>query len=231
MQGERRRELLAADARRFWPLGAPTNAGSPRFVPPQINSHGGLPVIVRLEWAGHEELVPAQAGRWTATAVLVRIGAPGAPPNAPELLCWMRAGDDVSSSIPPRPLGGWYRGHVSHLDLLEVKASRWPASTPLNERQPRSVPIKPQGDVPVLVRLVWHEYEELLPARAIRWTGESLDDAAMAVVKPPRGPGIAELVCWLAIRDVSTTIPRRPRPLQLHSAQGARPPTRRRKAS
>ncbi|WP_419707949.1 hypothetical protein [Promicromonospora sp. NFX87] len=120
---------------------------------------------------------------------------------------------------------------MSHLDLLEVKASRWPASKPLNERQPRSVPIKPQGDVPVIVRLVWHEYEELLPARVIRWTGESLDDAAMAVVRPPRGPGIAELICWLAIRDVSTTIPRRPRPLQFRRAQDARRTVQRRKTA
>ena len=208
MQDEQ--EGLREATARFWPGGAPPdNLGRPRLVPAPIDPQGGLPVIARMRWARHEELVPAQAVRWTGAAVLARIRAPGAAPRMPELLCWLRVAD-VSSSIPPRPAGGWYRGHVSHQDLLEVTESRWPAAKPLNERQPRGVPINPHGDVAVIVRLLWHEREELLPARAIRWTGGLLDDATMVVVKPPRGPSIAERVCWLALRDASTTVPRRP---------------------
>lgn len=209
VQGKRRREELLKAADRFWPGGViPGNLGRPRLAPAPVDSQHGLPVIARMVWDQAEGLMPARAVRWTPTAVLVRIQAPGADPGQPEMVGWLRV-PDVSSSIPRRPAGGWYHGHVNSLNLLEVKQERWPASSPLNERQPRHVPIKPQGDVPVIVRLLWHEHEELLPAQAIRWSGQSLDDSAMVVIKPPRGPAVAELVCWLALRDVSTTIPRR----------------------
>jgi hypothetical protein len=217
VQDERQREELLKAADRFWPGGViPGNLGRPRLAQAPVDTQHGLPVIARMVWDQAEELMPARAVRWTLTAVLVRIQAPGADPGQSELVSWLRV-PDVSSSIPPRPAGGWYRGQVNHLNLLEVKETRWPASRPLNERQPRHVSVNVQGDIPVIVRLLWHEHEELLPARAIRWSGESLDDSAMVVIQPPRGPAIAELVCWLALRDASTTIPRRPQaPLLLH---------------
>jgi hypothetical protein len=216
VQGERQREELLKAADRFWPGGViPGNLGRPQLAPAPVDTQSGLPVIARMVRDQAEELLPARAVRWTRTAVLVRIQAPGADPGQPEVVGWLRV-PDVSSSIPPRPAGGWYHGHVNHLNLLEVRQERWPASRPLNERQPRGVSIRVQGDIPVIVRLLWREHEELLPARAIRWSGQSLDDSAMVVIQPPRGPAIAELVCWLALRDASTTIPRRPRAPLLH---------------
>lgn len=222
VQGERQREELLKAADRFWPGGViPGNLGRPLLAPAPVDAQHGLPVIARMVWDRAEELMPARAIRWTPTAVLVRIQAPGTEPGQPEVVSWLRV-PDVSSSIPPRPAGGWYHGHVNHLNLLEVTQERWPASSPLNERQPRGVSVKVQGDIPVIVRLLWCEQEELLPARAIRWSGGSLDDSAMVVITPPRGPAIAELVCWLALRDASTTIPRRPRAPLLHVRDDSR---------
>ncbi|QJW36464.1 hypothetical protein [Cellulosimicrobium protaetiae] len=56
--------------------------------------------------------------------------------------------------------------------------------------------MKPSGDLPVIVRLLWETHEELLPARAI---------------KPPTPPyNHHELIVWLRVEDVFRTIPRRP---------------------
>lgn len=83
----------------------------------------------------------------------------------------------------------------------------WPAENPINHCPPPRTPVRPQGDVPVIVRLVWSTHEELLPARAIRWTPEHV----MVMVKAPGAPSHAhELVCWLRAADVHRTIPRRP---------------------
>lgn len=41
----------------------------------------------------------------------------------------------------------------------------------VNGERPPDVPVKPQGNVPVIVHLVWSDgAEEWRPARAIRWT-------------------------------------------------------------
>lgn len=41
----------------------------------------------------------------------------------------------------------------------------------LNRDRPASVPVKPMGDVAVIVHVVWSDgAEEWRPARAIRWT-------------------------------------------------------------
>ncbi|WP_454859623.1 hypothetical protein [Promicromonospora soli] len=227
MQGERQRDELLKAAVQFWPGGViPGNLGRPRLAPAPIDTQSGLPVIARMVWDQAEELMPARAVRWTRTAALVRIQAPGVEPGQPEVVGWLRI-PDVSSSIPPRPAGGWYHGHVNHLNLLDVRQERWPASSPLNERQPRRISVRVQGDSPVIVRLLWHEHEELLPARAIRWSGQSLDDSAMVVIQPPRGPAVAELVCWLAMRDASATIPRRSRVPILHVRDDSRARRRR----
>ena len=78
-------------------------------------------------------------------------------------------------------------------------AAYWPAPTPLNERRPSRVPVRPQGDIPVIVRLLWETHEELLPARAIRWA----DGCVMVMLKAPGAPSNAhELICWLSVDDV-----------------------------
>lgn len=85
----------------------------------------------------------------------------------------------------------------------------WPADRPLNHSMPKSVPVRPQGNIPVIVRLAWPAGDELIPGRAIRWT----DDHVMVMVKPVGAPsGTDELVVWLEARDVYTSIPRRPYP-------------------
>lgn len=84
----------------------------------------------------------------------------------------------------------------------------WPAPGPLNERRPDKVPVRPQGSIPVIVRLLWHTHEELVPARAIRWTR----DAVMVMICAPGAPSNAhELIAWLPVHDVFRTLPRRPR--------------------
>lgn len=41
-----------------------------------------------------------------------------------------------------------------------------------NRDQPTSVPVRPMGEVPVIVRVLWADGgEEWRPARANRWTG------------------------------------------------------------
>ena len=89
----------------------------------------------------------------------------------------------------------------------ELEDERWPADAPLNHEQPSQIPTRPQGDVPVIVRLLWHTHEELVPARAIRW----IDTHVMVMVKAVTGPANArELLTWLRVDDVYRTIPRRP---------------------
>ncbi|WP_069385975.1 hypothetical protein [Cellulosimicrobium cellulans] len=87
-----------------------------------------------------------------------------------------------------------------------LEAAAWPADQPLNHEHPEHIPTRPQGDLPVIVRLLWHTHEELIPARAIRWT----DSHVMVMVKPTTGPTNAhELLVWLRAADVYRTIPRR----------------------
>jgi hypothetical protein len=85
-------------------------------------------------------------------------------------------------------------------------ADFWPARQPINQTQPAHVPARPQGDVPVIARLVWSTHEELVPARAIRWT----QDHVMVMVRAPEARSSDhELVCWLRAADVHRTIPLR----------------------
>ncbi|MEV8177177.1 hypothetical protein AB0O99_03915 [Cellulosimicrobium funkei] len=85
----------------------------------------------------------------------------------------------------------------------------WSERKPLNHEHPPRSPVRPSGDLPVIVRLLWETHEELLPARAIRWT----DTHAMVVVKALSPPyNQHELIVWLRVEDVFRTIPRRPRP-------------------
>ena len=86
----------------------------------------------------------------------------------------------------------------------------WPAPAPINStRPPDGIAARPQGDVPVIARVVWATHEELLPARAIRWTSAHV----MLMVKAPGAPSnTQELLVWLRAEDVHRTIPKRPNP-------------------
>lgn len=53
-----------------------------------------------------------------------------------------------------------------------------------------------------------HRHEELLPARAIRWT-ETHVTVVVKALEPPYNQH--ELIVWLRVEDVFRTIPRRPR--------------------
>lgn len=107
--------------------------------------------------------------------------------------------DPGRAGEPPR----WERPPYAH--------TWWPADRPLNFDQPARVPVRPQGRIPVIVRLLWPSHEELVPAVAIRWTSAHF----MVLVPPLNAPeGADELVCWLRSDDVYRTIPRRPRPLR-----------------
>ncbi|WP_235915522.1 hypothetical protein [Puerhibacterium puerhi] len=85
----------------------------------------------------------------------------------------------------------------------------WPAPVPLNYARPDHVPARPQGSVPVICRLVWSTHEELVPARAIRWT---VDRVMVAVTAPEARSQDHELLVWLRPQDVYRTIPPRRRP-------------------
>ena len=51
-----------------------------------------------------------------------------------------------------------------------VSGGRDPRSV-ANREVPESAPVRPQGDVPVIARVVWSDgSEEWRPARAVRWT-------------------------------------------------------------
>lgn len=94
-------------------------------------------------------------------------------------------------------------------DQLEDRPP-WSERRPLNFDDPPRSPVRPSGDLPVIVRLLWETHEELLPGRAIRWT----DTHAMVVIKSLEPPyNQHELIVWLRVEDVFRTIPRRPRPV------------------
>lgn len=90
----------------------------------------------------------------------------------------------------------------------QLDGPAWSERKPLNYEMPAHAPTRPQGDLPVIVRLLWETHEELMPARAIRWT----DSHVMVVVKPLTAPlNQHELLAWLRVEDVYRTIPRRQR--------------------
>ncbi|HWK92615.1 MAG TPA: hypothetical protein VNR17_10195 [Luteimicrobium sp.] len=78
---------------------------------------------------------------------------------------------------------------------------------PLNEDRPRRIPTRPQGNIPVIARLLFHEREELVPARAIRWAEGRVLVLWLADGQDPK----SELLFWLRAEDVYRTIPRRVR--------------------
>ncbi|SKC77667.1 hypothetical protein [Krasilnikoviella flava] len=86
--------------------------------------------------------------------------------------------------------------------------SDWRIRRPLNAERPPHVPLKPQGSIPVIVRLLWPTHEELMPAEAVRWTKGHVQ---VAVIEVGAAQGATELYVWLRASDVYRTIPRRPR--------------------
>jgi hypothetical protein len=75
---------------------------------------------------------------------------------------------------------------------------------PLNEEIPASVPQRPMGEIPVIVRLVWHDGEEWRPAFANRWTATHVlvrwhDDG-------DEGDRHQCSLAWLRAEDVSRSI-------------------------
>ncbi len=96
----------------------------------------------------------------------------------------------------------------SQITTAPAPPSPWPAAQPINYSMPDHVPVRPQGDRPVIAHLVWTTHEELIPGRAIRWTPTHV----MVMIKPVTGPtNQHELVVWLRAHDVYATIPRRPK--------------------
>jgi hypothetical protein len=70
---------------------------------------------------------------------------------------------------------------------------------------PDRVPVRPQGDIPVVVRVVWSDgHEEWWPARAIRWTATHVMVSWLDSEKPRtdryewlRAGDVARSVSWL----------------------------------
>lgn len=112
------------------------------------------------------------------------------------------------------PGGGW---------RYPDAGSTWSVTRPRNYEMPAHVPLKPQGDVPVIVHVVWDDREELLPGRAVRWT----DSHVMVSLVDPDGPrGGRENYVWLRAADVFRTLPRRPRPVRIPAPNASDVPDR-----
>lgn len=76
---------------------------------------------------------------------------------------------------------------------------------PVNSEMPPKVPLKPQGNRPVIARMVWLDGEEFTPGRAIRWTPTHVMVSWLADPADPR----TERSCWFRADDVSTHLPKR----------------------
>ncbi|WP_198285553.1 hypothetical protein [Cellulosimicrobium cellulans] len=107
------------------------------------------------------------------------------------------------------PPGGWRYPDAD---------STWSVKKPRNEEMPAHVPLRPQGDVPVIAHLVWEDREELLPGRAVRWTQSHV---MVALIEPGATPGSRENHVWLRASDVFRTLPRRPRPVRLPASDAS----------
>ncbi|GAA4625385.1 hypothetical protein [Cellulomonas oligotrophica] len=83
-----------------------------------------------------------------------------------------------------------------------------------NSEVPDGIPTRPQGDVPVIVRVVWSDgVEEWRPARAVRWTRSHVMVAWRDRETDPR----SERHTWLRAGDVARSVswfvpPARPGP-------------------
>lgn len=112
------------------------------------------------------------------------------------------------------PPGGWRYPDAD---------STWSVRKARNEEMPEHVPLRPQGDVPVIAHLVWDDREELLPGRAVRWTQSHV---MVALVEPGATPGSRENHVWLRAGDVFRTLPRRPRAVRLPAPDADDRPSR-----
>jgi len=72
-----------------------------------------------------------------------------------------------------------------------------------NREIPEHVPLRPTGDVPVIVRVVWTDgSEEWRPARAVRWTSTHVMVAWRDDERDPR----SERHEWLRAGDVARSV-------------------------
>lgn len=85
-----------------------------------------------------------------------------------------------------------------------------------NREQPARTPVAPNGDVPVIVHLVWSDgAEEWRPARAVRWTrthvmvGWLAEGAAAEQWVWLRAGDVMRSVTWLVGPERTPTAPRR----------------------
>ena len=88
-----------------------------------------------------------------------------------------------------------------------LTASRAPQQLPArlvaNRDLPTAVPVRPQGNVPVIVRIVWSDgAEEWRPARAVRWTATHVMVAWRDDEANPR----SERHEWLKAGDVARSV-------------------------
>lgn len=78
-----------------------------------------------------------------------------------------------------------------------------PARLVANRDLPTAVPVRPQGNVPVIVRVVWSDgAEEWRPARAVRWTATHVMVAWRDDEANPR----SERHEWLKAGDVARSV-------------------------
>ncbi|OZB89492.1 MAG: hypothetical protein B7X41_02560 [Microbacterium sp. 14-71-5] len=72
-----------------------------------------------------------------------------------------------------------------------------------NRDLPSTVPVRPQGNLPVIVRVVWSDgTEEWRPARAVRWTATHVMVAWRDDEANPR----SERHEWLKAGDVARSV-------------------------
>ena len=82
-------------------------------------------------------------------------------------------------------------------------AARRPGRLVANRDLPESVPVRPQGNVPVIVRIVWSDgAEEWRPARAVRWTATHVMVAWRDDEADPR----SERHEWLRAGEVARSV-------------------------
>lgn len=80
---------------------------------------------------------------------------------------------------------------------------RVPRREVANREAPERIPVRPQGDIPVIVRVVWMDgTEEWRPARAVRWTA----DHVMVAWRDDPGDPRSERHEWLRAGDVARSV-------------------------
>jgi hypothetical protein len=96
-------------------------------------------------------------------------------------------------------LDAQHRTHVRYDALVSPPSERLVA----NREIPEHVPLRPTGDVPVIVRVVWTDgTEEWRPARAVRWTSSHVMVAWRDDERDPR----SERHEWLRAGDVARSV-------------------------